>query len=68
MALWGVAFLGLRPLASLIDGAIAATFGVRAAGVVLELPALAGAALILALAGPAREGLAGRSRFRRRSS
>jgi MFS family permease len=29
MALWGVAFLGLRPLASLIDGAIAATFGWR---------------------------------------
>jgi MFS family permease len=68
MALWGVAFLGLRPLASLIDGAIAATFGVRAAGVVLALPALAGAALILALDRPSTAGLAARSRFRRRSS
>jgi MFS family permease len=43
MALWSVAFLGLRPLASLADGAIAGTFGVRVAGVVLALPALAGA-------------------------
>jgi predicted MFS family arabinose efflux permease len=68
MALWGVAFLGLRPLASLIDGAIAATFGVRPAGVVLALPALAGAALILVLSRPSTAGLAARSRFRRRSS
>jgi len=41
MALWSVAFLGLRPFASLADGAIAGAFGVRAAGVVLALPALA---------------------------
>jgi MFS family permease len=41
MALWSVAFLGLRPVASLTDGAIAGAFGVRAAGVVLALPALA---------------------------
>jgi MFS family permease len=41
MALWSVAFLGLRPFASLVDGAIAGAFGVRAAGVVLALPALA---------------------------
>jgi MFS family permease len=40
MALWSVAFLGLRPLASLADGAIAGTFGVRAAGVVLATPVL----------------------------
>ena len=46
MALWSVAFLGLRPLASLADGAIAGAFGVRAAGVVLALPALAGAGAI----------------------
>lgn len=45
MALWSVAFLGLRPVASLADGAIAGTFGVRAAGVVLGAPALLGAAL-----------------------
>jgi MFS family permease len=47
MALWGVAFLGLRPLASLADGAIASVAGVRAAGVILPLPALAGAALLV---------------------
>ena len=41
MALWSVAFLGLRPIASLADGAIAGAFGVRAAGVVLAVPALA---------------------------
>lgn len=46
MALWSIAFLGLRPIASLADGALAGTFGVRAAGAVLALPALAGAATI----------------------
>ena len=44
MALWSVAFLGLRPLASLADGAIAGAFGVRAAGVALATPVLLGAA------------------------
>ena len=47
MALWSIAFLGLRPVASLIDGAIASAFGVRTAGVVLALPAFV-AALLLA--------------------
>lgn len=46
MALWSVAFLGLRPFASLLDGAIAGAFGVRAAGVVLALPVLVTAALL----------------------
>jgi MFS family permease len=46
MALWSVAFLGLRPIASLVDGAIAGTFGVRVAGVCLALPALAMAAVV----------------------
>lgn len=41
MALWSIAFLGLRPIASLTDGAIAGAFGVRTAGVVLALPVLA---------------------------
>ncbi|HZT93113.1 MAG TPA: MFS transporter [Gaiellaceae bacterium] len=48
MALWSVAFLGLRPAASLLDGALAGAFGVRTAGVVLALPAFACAAGILA--------------------
>jgi MFS family permease len=47
MALWSIAFLGLRPVASLADGAIAGTFGVRAAGVVLAGPALLGACVAL---------------------
>jgi predicted MFS family arabinose efflux permease len=47
MALWSVAFLGLRPAASLLDGALAGSLGVRTAGVVLALPALAGAAVVL---------------------
>ena len=46
MALWGVAFLGLRPVASLVDGAIANAFGVRVAGVALAVPALLAAAAI----------------------
>jgi MFS family permease len=46
MALWSIAFLGMRPFASLIDGAVASAFGVRVAGVVLALPALGCAAAI----------------------
>jgi MFS family permease len=50
MALWSVAFLGLRPVASLLDGTLAHVFGVRVAGVVLATPAIL-VALVL-LAGP----------------
>jgi MFS family permease len=46
MALWSIAFLGLRPFASIVDGAIADVAGVRTAGVVLALPALLAAFLI----------------------
>lgn len=46
MALWSIAFLGLRPFASLLDGAIAGAFGVRVAGVALALPALVTAVLL----------------------
>jgi MFS family permease len=46
MALWSIAFLGMRPFASLLDGAIAAAVGVRVAAIVLSLPALAAAALV----------------------
>jgi MFS family permease len=47
MALWSVAFLGLRPFASLVDGALAAAYGVRVAGVCLALPALGCAAAVI---------------------
>jgi MFS family permease len=45
MALWSVAFLGLRPVASLADGSLATTFGVRVAAATLAVPALVVAAL-----------------------
>jgi len=47
MALWSIAFLGLRPFASILDGAVAAAVGVRIAGMLLALPALLGALVIL---------------------
>lgn len=49
MALWSIAFLGLRPVASLVDGAIASAFGVRVAGVALSVPALVAALLLTRL-------------------
>jgi MFS family permease len=49
MAMWSVAFLGLRPIASFVDGVIAGAFGVRVAGVCLSVPALAAAAVIVRL-------------------
>jgi MFS family permease len=54
MALWSIAFLGLRPVASLVDGALAGAFGVRVAGVVLGIPALAGAVLAVTTLRPWR--------------
>lgn len=48
MALWSVGFTGLRPVASLADGAIASTGGVRLAGVALALPGLAAALAVAA--------------------
>lgn len=44
MALWGVAFLGLRPVASLIDGSVATLVNVRVAALVMAVPVLIGAA------------------------
>ena len=49
MALWSIAFLGLRPLASLVDGAVASATSVRVAGVVLALPAFAAAGALFVL-------------------
>lgn len=46
MALWGVAFIGVRPLASLVDGAVATWLGPRSGAVVMAIPALAGAAYV----------------------
>ncbi len=54
MALWSVAFVGMRPLSSLVDGALADVFGVRVAGVCLALPVVAAGLTILALDRPRR--------------
>jgi predicted MFS family arabinose efflux permease len=40
MAIWAIAWAGSKPLASLVDGYLAASFGVRIAGLLLALPAL----------------------------
>lgn len=52
MAIWSVAFVGVRPFASLADGGIAAGWGLRPAGVVLALPALVMAGVLLLRRGP----------------
>lgn len=54
MALWTIAFLGTRPFASLVDGALASWAGVRVAAAVLALPVLL-AAVILFRTPAARE-------------
>jgi MFS family permease len=56
MALWSIAFVGIRPLGSLVDGAIASWAGIRVASFVMALPALAGACAIVVstLRAPAR--------------
>lgn len=47
MAIWSLAFLGTRPAAALVDGALADGLGPRHAAAILSLPALAlGAALL----------------------
>jgi MFS family permease len=49
MAMWSVAFLGVRPFASLADGATASAIGPQAAAQLMALPALAGAAAVVVL-------------------
>ena len=47
MALWSVAFLGSRPLASLLDGGIASLAGPRVATMVMALPTFVVALVLL---------------------
>lgn len=49
MALWAVAWAGTKPIASLLDGWLATVWGVRWAGIILIMPALALAASELCL-------------------
>lgn len=51
MALWSVAFLGSRPIASLLDGALATWLGPRVTTLLMTLPALAAAAALIAHGG-----------------
>lgn len=49
MAIWSVAFFRVRPLTSLIDGAIASTAGLRVASIIMSLPVpVGGAAIVIA--------------------
>jgi MFS family permease len=60
MALWSIAFLGVRPIASICDGALSGAFGVRPAAAVMALPALLAAGVLArsraSSAGPASGG------------
>lgn len=47
MALWSVAYFGFRPIAALVDGAVATLAGVRVAALVMALPTLIGGLLLL---------------------
>jgi MFS family permease len=49
MALWSLCFLGTRPPASLVDGAVATTAGLRPAAVALSVPVLAAGAAMAVL-------------------
>jgi MFS family permease len=47
MALWTAAFLGVRPLGSLVDGSVASVAGVRVASFLMAVPAMIGVAALL---------------------
>lgn len=55
MALWSIAFMGTRPFASLVDGALASWAGVRVATAVLAIPVLLAAAILLRSPSATRE-------------
>lgn len=50
MAYWSMSFHGVRPIGSLVDGALAATAGLRVAGTALAVPAMVGAVAALVVA------------------
>ncbi|MPZ68185.1 MAG: MFS transporter [Actinobacteria bacterium] len=49
MALWTVAYLGIRPFASLVDGIAATLVSLRFAGLLMTVPTLIGAFLVFRL-------------------
>jgi MFS family permease len=50
MALWSVAFIGVRPIASLVDGAIASLAGTTAATLAMTVPAVVAMGLSIVMA------------------
>ncbi len=57
MALWAIAWAGSKPLASLVDGWLAGTVGMRWTGLLLASPALVVAVLELSLSSTAKDWL-----------
>ena len=57
MAIWSVAFVGVRPFAALADGAIASAFGLRVAAVTFALPAAVMAGVLLLRRRRAHDGM-----------
>lgn len=51
MALWSLSFLGVRPVASVVDGALASLAGLRLAGFVMAVPVIAGGVWMMTLTG-----------------
>lgn len=59
MALWSVCFLGSRPIAGLIDGALASVVGVHVAAIVMTLPVFTAAVMMARLSVRQSRGAAG---------
>lgn len=64
MAMWSVAFLGIRPIASIIDGTLAGTLGVRTATAAMATPAFILAATMFVRAWRDEQVAGGRTRAR----
>ena len=65
MALWSIAFIGTRPLASLVDGLIGSAVGVRTAALVMAVPAAIACGLSVAADRRSLRGAHGSGRPRR---
>jgi hypothetical protein len=67
MALWGIARLGVRPIASLVDGTLAEHLGLEAATVLMALPVVVAGIVLIVLARRASGEVAGLARWGARS-
>jgi predicted MFS family arabinose efflux permease len=57
MAVWAIAWAGSKPIASLVDGSLAGTIGVRDTGILLALPTLVPALVMLCWPLPGKRGV-----------